>query len=72
MSVHLDADGGGVEVVTVEGTATVDPDAPPPTSWRPTRAKYRKGIRALGSTPEELARDYSVAIRILPVRVRAW
>jgi hypothetical protein len=36
------------------------------------QVKYRDGIRAIGMTPDQLARDYSVAIRIRPTRARAW
>jgi PPOX class probable F420-dependent enzyme len=72
VSAHLDADGGGVEAVNVEGTATIDPRAPSSDRLGAYQAKYREGIRALGWTPAELAWDYSVAIRIVPVRARAW
>ncbi|MDQ2691558.1 MAG: TIGR03667 family PPOX class F420-dependent oxidoreductase [Chloroflexota bacterium] len=35
-------------------------------------AKYNDGITALGSTPEEFSREYSVAIKIRPTEVRGW
>jgi hypothetical protein len=59
-------------VVTIDGTAAVDPDAPPSDRVEAYLAKYRERIKAMGWTPARLARDYSVAIRIRPVRVRAW
>jgi len=70
VAVHLDTDEAGEDVVTIEGTAAVDPDAPPSDQLEAYVAKYREGIRALGWTPAKLAKDYSVAIRILPVRAR--
>jgi PPOX class probable F420-dependent enzyme len=70
--VHLDSDGVGGDVVTIDGTAAVDLDAPPADQLEGYLAKYRARIQALGWTPAQLARDYSVAIRIQLVRVRSW
>jgi PPOX class probable F420-dependent enzyme len=72
VAVHLESDGTGEEVLTVDGTAAVDPDVPPSDRIEEYRVKYREGIQAMGSTPAELARGFSVAIRIRPSRVRAW
>ena len=72
VAVHLESDGTGDEVLTVDGTAAVDPEVPPSDQIEEYRVKYREGIQAMGSTPAELARDFSVAIRIRPSRVRAW
>jgi PPOX class probable F420-dependent enzyme len=70
-SVHLDSDGACGDVVTIEGTATVEQDLPA-RKREAYLAKYRQGIDAIGSTPEQLAKDYSVAITIRPERARAW
>jgi hypothetical protein len=35
-------------------------------------AKYQARIQALGYTPAQMAKGFSVAIRIRPVRVRAF
>jgi hypothetical protein len=59
-------------VVTIDGTAAVDPDMPSSDQLEEYQVKYREGIQAIGTTPAELARDYSVAIRIRPTRVRTW
>jgi len=72
VAVHLESDGTGDEVLTVDGTAAVDPEVPPSDQIEEYRVKYREGIQAMGSTPAGLARDFSVAIRIRPSRVRAW
>jgi hypothetical protein len=34
--------------------------------------KYREGIKQLGMTPEQMAADYSVALRVTPTRIRTW
>ena len=72
VAVNLESDGTGDEVLTVDGTAAVDTEVPPSDQLEEYRVKYREGIQAMGSTPAELARDFSVAIRIRPSRVRAW
>ena len=72
VAVHLESDGTGDEVLTVDGTAAVDPEVPPSDQLEEYGVKYREGIQAMGSTPAELARDFSVAIRVRPSRVRAW
>ena len=72
VAVHLESDGTGDEVLTVDGTAAVDPEVSPSDQLEEYGVKYREGIQAMGSTPAELARDFSVAIRVRPSRVRAW
>ena len=72
VAVHLESEGTADEVLTIDGTAAVDPDAPPPDRIEEYQAKYREGIQALGWTPAKHARDFSLAIRIRPTRVRAW
>ena len=72
VAVHLESEGTGDEVLTIDGTAAVDPDAPPSDRIEEYRVKYREGIKGMGWTPARLARDFSVAIRIRPTRVRTW
>jgi PPOX class probable F420-dependent enzyme len=72
VAVHVDTDEAGEDVVTIDGTAAVDPDVPSSDQLDEYQVKYREGIQAIGTTPAELARDYSVAIRIRPTRLRAW
>jgi PPOX class probable F420-dependent enzyme len=72
VALHLDSDGVGGDVVSIEGTATVDPQAPPADQVEAYRAKYQERLDALGSDPAALARDYPVAVRVRPDRARAW
>ena len=72
VAVHVDTDEAGEDVLTIEGTAAVDPDAPSSDRLEEYQAKYRDGIRAIGMTPDQLANDYSVAVRIRPTHARAW
>ncbi len=72
VSVHLDGDAAGNDVVTFEGTAEVSEHQPPADQVPAYVEKYRGPIRDLGWTPETFAADYSVPLRITPTRDRIW
>ncbi len=72
VSLNLDGDGVGGEVVVVEGEARFDPDAPPASGNPPYLEKYRERFERYNWTPEWFAERYPVAIRITPTRLRAW
>jgi PPOX class probable F420-dependent enzyme len=71
VSLHL-GDVAGDDVVTLEGAAVVEPDAPRADHVEGYLAKYRAAIDRLGSQPGPFARTYSTAIRVRPTRIRAW
>jgi PPOX class probable F420-dependent enzyme len=67
---HTDVFGEeGFAVVT--GEAAVDEHAPPSNQIAAYLDKYGTAIEAIGRTPEQLAAEFSVAIRVTPTRVRA-
>ena len=68
VSLHLDGDGRGGDVVTVEGTAELGPAEPSADYLE----KYRAAILRIGYTPESFLRSFSVAISVTPSRARAW
>jgi PPOX class probable F420-dependent enzyme len=72
VSLHLNDDGTGEDVITVEGTATVEPDTPRADRVERYLAKYQAAIAALGYEPGPFARTYSTAVRVRPTRVRVW
>ncbi len=72
VSLNLDGDGIGGEVVIVEGEAHFDPDAPSAAENLAYVDKYRERFEAYDWSPEWFATRYPVAIRIRPERVRAW
>jgi PPOX class probable F420-dependent enzyme len=69
---HLNTDEDGSHVAVLIGEAAADPKIPPAHKLPAYLRKYRKGIRELELTPEDFARDYSVAIRIRPTSLRGW
>jgi PPOX class probable F420-dependent enzyme len=72
VSLHLGDDGAGGDVVSVEGTAAVEPDTPRADRVDGYLAKYRAAIEDLGYEAGPFARTYSTAIRVHPTRARVW
>jgi PPOX class probable F420-dependent enzyme len=72
VSLHLNDDGTGDDVVTVEGTAAVDPQGPRADRVDGYLAKYQAAIEQLGYEPGPFARTYSTVIRVRPTRARVW
>ncbi len=72
VSLHLDGDKHGGEIVVIEGMAAVDPDQPPADGVPEYLDRYRGYMNAYGWTPEWFAGRYSVAIKLRIDNVRAW
>ena len=72
VSLHLEGDRRGYDVVTVEGTARIQEDAPPADRVPEYVDKYRQEIADLDWTPQSFAGDYAVPIRITPTRWQTW
>jgi len=72
VALNLNHDGVGGDIVTIEGTARFDEDAPPVHQHASYVEKYRAEIGRLGMEPEPFAVEYSTAIRITPTRVRLY
>lgn len=72
VSLHLNDDGRGGDVVVVEGEARIDETAPPVPGNPAYLAKYGEWIVSHLSSAEEMATIYNVALRIRPTRGRAF
>jgi PPOX class probable F420-dependent enzyme len=70
VSLHLNDDGVGGDIVSIEGQASIGKSEPPVNEVPEYVEKYRELIAELGSNPDEFARAYSVAIRVTPTRWR--
>lgn len=70
VGLNLNSDAYGNQIVRVEGTAEIVPDAPPAIAVPAMLEKYRAGIARIGMSPERFAQAYSVAIRVTPSRFR--
>lgn len=69
VSFHLSDEGQGGDVVTIEGTARIDPDYRPPGEHDDYLAKYGGRIDAAFGGPAKFGQTYSLAIRIRPTRL---
>ncbi len=72
VTLHLNDNGRGGDIVIVEGEARIDDTAPAPGDNAAYLAKYGDLIRDDFSTPEEFMTVYNVPIRIRPTRGRAF
>ncbi len=70
VSFNLNSDADGGDVVTMEGTARIDPTTPPASSNPAYLAKYQGMLDSYGWTPEYFAGEYPVPVRITPTRWR--
>ena len=72
VSFNLNSNERGTEVVILWGRANIE-TATPPVDQNPIYLeKYRSGITRIGMTPESFAATYSVAIRMVPERLKAF
>jgi PPOX class probable F420-dependent enzyme len=72
VSLHLNDDGRGGDVVVIEGEARVDDATPPVPENLAYLAKYGDWIVDSLTSAEEMATIYNVPIRIRPTRGRAF
>lgn len=72
VSLHLDDDGQGGDVVVLEGEARIDGRARPLTEHAAYLAKYGARIIDSFGSAEAMAAVYNVVIRIRPTRGRAY
>lgn len=72
VSINLDGNGMGGDIVVIEGTATIDMEAPPAAAIPAYVDKYTERMRSNGWTPEVFSEKYPVPIRIDPTRSRVW
>jgi PPOX class probable F420-dependent enzyme len=72
VSLHLNSDDEGENVVIITGTARVDPNAAAVIQTDEYVAKYREGIKRIGMTVEEMSNSFSVPVRVQPEHIRSW
>ena len=70
VALNLNCDEWGSKVVAITGEASIDQAAPPVNRNAAYMRKFREGIAKIEMTPESMASEYSVAIRVKPIYVR--
>lgn len=68
VTLHLNSNAKGGDVVVIEGEARIDADGPAMADNAPYLAKYADWIRDFMNTPEEMFTIYNSVIRIRPTR----
>jgi PPOX class probable F420-dependent enzyme len=68
VTLHLNDNGKGGDIVVLEGEARIDSTAPSVPDHTAYRAKYEQWIVDFIGTAEEMATIYNVPIRIRPTR----
>jgi len=70
VSLHVDGDGRGGDIVALSGLARPRPDAPPADADEAYLAKYADQIARIGHTPRSFAERYSLPVAITLTRLR--
>jgi PPOX class probable F420-dependent enzyme len=70
VSLHLNSDEAGDDVVVLLGQAAILESGLAADQNEGYLEKYRQRIAGLGMSPEDFARDYCVVIRVTPSRLR--
>lgn len=70
VSLNLNCDDHGSDIVTVEGTAVIDREAAAANENAAYVTRYRDRMDRGWGSPEGFAREYPTAIKITPTRVR--
>jgi PPOX class probable F420-dependent enzyme len=70
VSLNLDGNGRGGDIIILTGEAAIDESAPKSADLPAYQQKYAAGIRQLGMTAESFANAYSVPIRFRPAKLR--
>jgi PPOX class probable F420-dependent enzyme len=72
VSLHLDGNGMGGDIVVIEGTAAIDEDLPSAAENPTYLTKYKPVMDGNGWTPEWFAERYCVPVRISVTKYRYW
>ena len=73
VALHFNTDDKADEnVIVFLGRAEIDTSAPPAHEIPAYLKKYQTGIAGLDMTPESFSQEYSLAIRVIPTKLRGW
>jgi PPOX class probable F420-dependent enzyme len=72
VSFHLNSDPYADHILVIEGVAEVEPDHAPSDAHPAYAAKYHSPLEHWAMDEAQTAREFSVAVRITPTRIRAY
>jgi PPOX class probable F420-dependent enzyme len=70
VSLHLDGDGQGGDIIVFVGEAHLEEGLVPKTDLDAYMIKYRDGLRRIGMTPDSFTESYQTVIRMKPSKLR--
>ena len=70
VALHFNTDATGEDIQVILGNAALDPDEPPADRNAAYVAKYALGIAGLGMDAATYAATFTVALRVIPTRLR--
>ena len=70
VALHFDGDGEGGDIIVLTGEAIITAGAPPADQNEAYLEKYDLGLKRINQTAAQFAKNYSVAIRVRPLRLR--
>jgi len=70
VSLHLDGDGKGGNIIIFSGEALVEENPSPASKVADYVAKYQEGFQRINMTAAQFAEAYSTAIRVTPTKLR--
>lgn len=70
VALHFNASADGDDIQVILGNAAIDADAPSSKQNSAYSEKYRAGIQSIGMTDESYSATFSMALRVLPTRLR--
>ena len=70
VSLHLDGDGIGGDIIIFSGKATVVENPTPANEVAGYTAKYPEGFKRINMTAVQFAKAYPVAIKVTPTKLR--
>ena len=70
VSLNLDSDGLGGDIMIFGGLAEIADDAPAADKAPEYLEKYADGLKRIGMSAEQFAREYSAVVRVKPLKLR--
>lgn len=72
VALNFDSNEQGGDIVVFIGRATIEEEQVAVDQVDAYVEKYREGLKQMGSSPEQMAQEYSVALRVWPEKVRGF
>ncbi len=72
VSLNFNTSPDGEQVTVITGRISIDESFPKVVDNPAYLEKYADGLKAIGSTPEQMSTEYPVVMKIKPEKMRGW